>query len=94
MPALPPQLVAGQNSLVFGFRGGQESAYECETRSGEIQNSPSCLDLYLAGQLAYEAELEASNLRYDSAVTLAVMGITVEGYGIGMKLATCFWNGA
>jgi len=79
----PAALVAGQNSLQFGFHGGPESANECRTRSGEIRYSPSRLDRVLRGRLAIEAEVEASEPRYDGMTTFAVTSITVLSDGIG-----------
>ena len=57
---LPPYYAARQGSLMFGFRGGLESADKRGTKVGEIRYSPIASIWVLRGRLAYEAKLGAS----------------------------------
>jgi hypothetical protein len=69
--------------LLFGFPGGPESTDEWVRVGGKSDILRVALICVFRGRLAYEAELEASKPSYDGAVTLAVMGITVQGDGMG-----------
>jgi hypothetical protein len=77
---LRPQLVAGQSSLLLGFRGSPESTDACGTRSGEI---PIFSELPLFGScgadLRLEKETRVSKPSYDGSAKPAVTRITVVG---------------
>lgn len=76
-------LVAGQDSLLVGFRGGPESDDERWARVGETRHFRVALIWSDRGPLASKEGLGTSHPTYAGSATLAVTGITVLGEGFG-----------